>query len=152
MKIVKSSIIIAASSILLACSAEKSESNNSTESITESNTEETVDYQKAWDEFVQVVLNGTKSEVVAYLDPENEAIQNEVDLSFDYYFDEDLRDELIGLSYADLINGEYGGKPAKILAIHHSYVIDGTTLDSSYIYYFGETSKGLIIYDILIAG
>jgi hypothetical protein len=153
MKILRFVTFFSLSVMFLQCASVAEDEQNSTASqVIEEQDVELPDYNLAWQEFVTVVMAGSKAEVMIYLDDSNEAIQNEVDLAYEYYFDQDFKDKLITTTYSELEDGEYGDKPAKVLAIHHSYEIDGTTLESSYIYYFGETSKGLVIYDILIAG
>jgi hypothetical protein len=153
MKNTKYVLLFVGMTLLVACESKTNEeTTTANQAIELDENVDAIDYQTVWDEFVQVVLTGTKSDVMSYLDPSNDDIQNEVALGFEYYFDEDLREKLISLSYAELEDGDYGDKTAKVLVIHHDYIIDGMTLESSYVYYFGFTPQGLIIYDILIAG
>lgn len=148
----KSLTIVLASAIMISCNSEESKP-------TENNTDSKVDvevvaynYENDWTQFNEAVNSCSKSEVISFIDVTNSNLENEVALNYEYFFDDVFKEQIANLNYSELETAEFNNAPVKIVKITHSYMEGDVELDSMYIFYFSETSNGLKIVHIEIAG
>lgn len=108
-------------------------------------------YKQDWDVFKQAVISKDKDAVLFFAVKHDQSLQDVLDLSYDYIFDDLMIENIENLNYEDL-----PASPAnpdwKELSTYYFGEVDGEIFESGTYLYFEERPEGLRIVNFLAAG